>query len=380
MTFALTAERLFDGHELVDHAVLVIDGEKIASVGTSPPEGMQVIDLGDATLLPGLIDTHQHLVFNGVGTLEEQVTDISDDELADRARENATRALRAGITTIRDLGDRDFVTLHLRDDPELPTILAAGPPITPEGGHCWYLGGSCTGADGLVAAVEERKRRGCDVVKIMVTGGALTPTYPMWKSQFSAAEVKTVVAAAHERGLPVAAHCHGIDGIWDALTAEVDTIEHCTYFTESGMSEPDQRLIAAIAASGIVVSASLGRDTRFQPPPVIAANFSTMVGALGELWRMGGKICIGTDAGIGPGKPHDILPTAAMDLATAGLTPQEILTTLTVSGANAIGLGSRKGRLLPGYDADVLAVDGNPLADPDALRNVHAVWRHGTLV
>ena len=102
-----------------------------------------------------------------------------------------------------------------------------------------------------------------------------------------------------------------------------------------------------------------------------------MVGALGELWRRGGRIAVGTDAGIGPTKPHDILPSAAVDLADAGLTPLEILTTLTVSGAEVCRLGQTKGRLRAGYDADVIAVRGDPLADPAALRDVHTVWRAG---
>lgn len=140
------------------------------------PSDVVVEDLGDATLMPGLIDCHQHLCFDGRGSLEEQVVGVSDAELLTRARANAVRALRAGITTIRDLGDRGYVTLALRSDPELPTILASGPPLTAPGGHCWFLGGECADRDSILAAVQERKDRGCDVVKIMVTGGALTPT------------------------------------------------------------------------------------------------------------------------------------------------------------------------------------------------------------
>ncbi|HZQ87202.1 MAG TPA: amidohydrolase family protein [Acidimicrobiales bacterium] len=380
MAFALRAAQVFDGEEVVDEPVVVIDGDSIVAVGNAAPDGVEVLDLGDMTLLPGLVDTHQHLIFNGIGTLEEQVDDVSDADLEQRARDNAGRALRAGVTTIRDLGDRNYVTLALRGDRNLPTILTAGPPITPEGGHCWFLGGCCTGADGLVAAVEERKRRGCDVVKIMVTGGALTPTYPMWVSQFTADEVKTVVEAAHRVELPVAAHCHGIDGIRHALAARVDTIEHCTYFTENGKSEPDDDLIEAIAASGITVSATLGRLPGMTPPPAIAANYDTMVAAMGKLRRLGGTIAAGTDAGVGPPKPHDVLPYAVADFAAVGMTPREMLATLTAGGADACSVGDRKGRLRAGYDADLLAVAGDPLADPDALHDVRGVWRAGNRV
>jgi imidazolonepropionase-like amidohydrolase len=145
------------------------------------PDSLALVDLGDdVTLLPGLVDCHQHLCFNGIGSLEEQVTGIGDQDLTERARDAARRALRGGVTTLRDLGDRRWVTLPLRGAVGLPTILAAGPPITRVGGHCWYLGGECEGEAALRAAVRERIDRGCDVVKVMATGGALTVgSYPM---------------------------------------------------------------------------------------------------------------------------------------------------------------------------------------------------------
>jgi imidazolonepropionase-like amidohydrolase len=359
---------------------VVVDGATVVSVGAGVPTGVEVVDLGDATLMPGLVDAHQHLVFDGKGSLEEQVVDRTDDELRERARVNARRALRAGITTIRDLGDRNFVTLDLRHDEELPTILAAGPPLTADGGHCWYLGGCCADADALIAAVHERKRRGCDVVKIMVTGGALTPTFPMWESQFTAADVAAVVAAAHGVGLPVAAHCHGVGGIAQALDAGVDTIEHCTFYTASGASEPDDILLERIAASGTPVSATGGALPGHEPPPRIAANRPVVEGALRRLHDLGGTLVVGTDAGVGLAKPHDVLPHAARDLATLGMDAAEILTTLTATAAAVCGVGDHKGRLAPGYDADVLAVDGDPLTDLDDLLRPRLVMCRGRRV
>src|SRR3954465_157130 len=153
---------MFDGRGMVADPVVAVDGATIIAVGCDVPPDIVLEDLGDVTLMPGLIDTHQHLCFDGSGPLEEQVAGVSDDELLARARANAKRALQAGITTIRDLGDRHFVTLPLRDEPGLPTILAAGPPLTTDAGHCWYLGGCCNGREALVAAVHDRHRRGCD--------------------------------------------------------------------------------------------------------------------------------------------------------------------------------------------------------------------------
>ncbi|MDQ1697771.1 MAG: hypothetical protein QOJ03_3124 [Frankiaceae bacterium] len=378
--FALRAARLFDGNTFVSDAVVVIDGSRIQAVGSDAPPGVDVEDLGDVTLMPGLIDTHQHLCFDGSGPLEEQVGGVPDEALLERARGNALRALLAGITTIRDLGDRDFVTLPLRGTPGLPTILVAGPPLTRDAGHCWYLGGCCNGREDLVAAVHERHRRGCDVVKIMVTGGALTPGFAMWDSQFDTDDVAAVVETAHELGLPVAAHCHGTDGIVTAVEARVDTIEHCTFFTSGARSEPDARVIEAIAQAGVRVSATLGRHPEHRPPPAIEANLPVVLGAFRQLHEAGGVIVVGTDAGVGPAKPHDILPHAAKDLAEIGITGTDMLATLTSRAAAACGVGDRKGRLAAGADADLLAVRGDPAREPAALLDVHGVWLAGAWV
>jgi imidazolonepropionase-like amidohydrolase len=377
---ALRGARLFDGERLLAEPVVAYRDGVIVSVGEAPPPGVAVTDLGDATLLPGLVDAHQHLVFDGSGTLEEQVAGRTDDELRHRARSNARRALAAGITTIRDLGDRSFVTLDLRDDPELPTVLAAGPPITVEGGHCWFLGGACRDRAAMLEAVAERARRGCDVVKVMVTGGAMTPTFPMWASQLTVDDLAAVVEAAHAAGLPVAAHCHGVDGIADALEAGVDTIEHCSFFTDGGRSEPAADLIARVAASGIPVSATIGAIPGSTPPPVVAANIALVERAVADLHALGATVVVGTDAGVGPGKPHDVLPNAAIDLVRMGVAPERALTILTASAAEVCGVGARKGRLAPGYDADVLAVDGDPLRDVSDLRKTRMVTCRGRTI
>jgi imidazolonepropionase-like amidohydrolase len=374
------AARMFDGERVVAPATVLIDGSVVVDVGVDGPAGAPIVEFTDGTLLPGLVDCHQHLCFDGDGTLEEQVADIDDDGLRDRARDAAHRALRGGVTTLRDLGDRGFVTLALRGDPTLPTILAAGPPITIEGGHCWYLGGECADDNALRRAVSIRVERGCDVVKVMVSGGFLTPTVPMWKSQFTLEQLRMIVDATHRQGLPVAAHCHGIDAIGHAVDAGADSIEHCTFFTSRQRCEPPAALIDRLAASQVVVSATVGRLPHVPLAPLAAANEPALREARRRLHERGATIVAGTDAGIIPAKPHDVLPYAMGDFVASGLKPLDALRALTSVAARALSLDHRKGRLAAGFDADVVVVAGDPLSDPDALISTEAVWRGGVRI
>jgi imidazolonepropionase-like amidohydrolase len=239
------------------------------------------------------------------------------------------------------------------------------------------LGGECDGVDALRAAVRERVERGCDVIKVMTTGGGLTPTFPMWDAQFTDAEVRAIVDEAHAAGLPVAAHCHGVAGIVQALDAGADTLEHCTFMNAEGKCEPVEEVLVRIADSDVVVSATLGHLPDAVPPPFIAANLEIIFGALRHARELGATIVAGTDAGVGMGKPHDILPTALAEFVDNGMTPVDGLRALTSVAAKACRVSDRKGRLAPGFDADLLAVQGNPVTDVGALMRPRQVWRAG---
>ncbi|MGI9606472.1 MAG: amidohydrolase family protein, partial [Acidimicrobiales bacterium] len=302
--FVLRAQRLFDGTRFVDPPSVLVEDGVVVAVGSDAPGDVPVHDLGSVTLMPGLVDCHQHLVFDGEGTLEEMVVGRTDDELRSRARDAARRALEGGVTTLRDLGDRNFVTLDLRGDPDLPTILCSGPPITPVKGHCWYLGGECDSRHEIVESVRERIARGCDVVKIMATGGRLTAAAPMWKSQFGLEDLQIVVEEARAAGLTVAAHCHGLEGIGNAVTAGVDTIEHCTFLNEAMQIAPDSSLLQRLADSGIAVSATMGMTPEGELPDWLAELWPHIVAGFSRVRDGGGRIVVGTDAGIHAFKPH----------------------------------------------------------------------------
>ena len=265
---ALRAGQAFDGERFIGPVDVVLDGGDIVEVSPWREHGGDVAleDLGDATVLPGLVDAHQHLSWD-CSTEPLGWHQASDDGvLLETARANAERALRAGITTVRDLGARGAVGTDLRDgfaaDPGTgPRILAAGPALTTPGGHCHFLGGECADGPELIAAVGRLADAGVDVIKVMATGGNVTPGSLPHEAQFGVDELQGVVEAAHRAGLPVAAHAHGTDGVVNALEAGVDTIEHCSFMTAEGIAQ-DPELIARLAASGTSGRADRGSASR----------------------------------------------------------------------------------------------------------------------
>jgi imidazolonepropionase-like amidohydrolase len=379
---AIRAAAVFDGHaSLPAGSVVVLDGPTVHSVQPSPPEGADVVDFPGATVLPGLVDPHVHLAFDSswdpVGALAAR-----DDSAALDAMVAAGRAaLRGGVTTVRDLGDRDFLSLPLRGRPDLPTLVAAGPPLTCDRGHCHYLGGCVgTGPSALRDAVRTHAERGVDVIKIMASGGTLTPGTRQESSQFTRDELAAAVDEAHRLGLPVTAHAHGTGAVADAVAAGVDGMEHVSFWSTDGVDSPLD-LMQEIADRGVLVGATLGvmPVPGATPPPPVASRLPTITANTRRLLSLGARVIAGTDAGIAPIKPPDALRWAYAELIDLGLTPAAALRRITADAASVLGLGSTKGRLVPGHDADLLVVAGDPLVDPAALHSVQAVYRAGAL-
>lgn len=384
----IRAARLFDGADShADHAV-VVDGHSIVAVDHAArfpaDDSIRVVDLGAATLLPGLVDTHVHLCFDAGHDVAATLAEQDDDAVLATMTAAAQRLVAAGVTTVRDLGDRGYLSLRLRDAQwsGLPTILAAGPPITSVGGHCHYLGGETAGIDGIRDAVREHADRDVDVIKIMASGGHLTPGTRTEIPQFSREELHAAVAEAHRFGLPVTTHAHGIPAIEDAIAAGVDGMEHATFQTESGVVEAPEPLLAALIEHDIVVGLTLGVVPLpdFPMPPFFQANLPKLMANMARVIAAEVPVVLGTDAGISPVKPHDVLPLAVAQFAALGAGAERAVRTVTSYAAEVIGLGHRKGRIAAGYDADLLAVDGDPLTDPTALQRVQAVFVRGELV
>lgn len=377
---------MFDGESatLVNDAVVLMDDGRIVGIqsGAPAPEGVELVDLGDVTLLPGLIDAHVHLAFDAGPDAVGRLMGCDDDEVLDGMHTAARTALGAGVTTVRDLGDRGYLALKLRDElagePSAgPEVLAAGPPITTSRGHCWFLGGEADGVDGVRAAVREHVERGVDVIKVMASGGEVTDGSHSHLPQYGLAELRAAADEAHRAGLPITAHAHAGQAIADVVAAGFDSIEHCSFMTEDGV-EPRPEVIAALARADIAVSATLGFLPGLAPPPGIVERIPAFMAVLRQLDEAGVTLVCGTDAGIGPPKPHGILPLGvAMLTDVLGWTAVDALRSATSVAARVCHVGDRKGRLVAGYDADILAVAGNPLDDISALHEVRAVIRAG---
>jgi imidazolonepropionase-like amidohydrolase len=391
---AIRAGGAFDGRVMIGGGALVLcaDGAitGVLPAGAPAPDGWPVADFPGATVLPGMIDCHVHLCGDSRDGALERLSFYTDDELGAVIEASLRAQLAAGVTAVRDLGDRRGAVLRWRERARelgLPAIVASGPPITSPRGHCWYMGGEASGHSALRAAVRDRAERGADVVKVMASGGMLTPGTDVLGCQYTAGELRTVVDEAHALGLPVTAHAHALPAVRQAADAGADGIEHCSCLTDNGIDVPGE-LLERLAAARVTVCPTLGRGEHPGPPPPGLAEllrrtgltYESRLDAVRKLHEAGVVIASGVDAGIGPGKPHGFLGVAVADLAAAGIPAGVALASATSVAADAIGLGGRKGLLRDGYDADLTVVGGDPVADIGALSDVRAVYIAGTRV
>ncbi len=386
----LRAVQVYDGTAFLGPGCVYVEGESIAGVERGhpdPPSGAEVMSY-DGTLLPGLIDSHVHLVSNGdIGSLE-RAGEATAEALDAAIRASLAAQVAGGVTTVQDLGDRGYRTLGFRTESGLPRVLASGPPLTIPDGHCHYLGGAVTGIEGIRRAVAEHAARGVDVIKVMATGGMVTPGTDVYAPQFTDPELAGCVEAGHAAGLRVLAHAHALEGVRQAVRAGVDGIEHFTCLTQTGIVTPDE-LLADLVASGITVDQTLGIDAGQAPPPDrmppgirgvlerlgldLETFRATRIGQAGLLRTHGVRVVAGTDAGAAPTKRHGAAWRAVLEMVDAGYPIAQALATATSDAANELGLGPVTGRLAPGLSADLLVVEGLT-TDPKALSRPVAVW------
>jgi imidazolonepropionase-like amidohydrolase len=382
---------VFDGERYSgDGAVVLVDDGLVVAVLPGGAEvSCDVVRYEGATLLPGLIDVHVHLCCDGGPGALDRIPEASDDELVAVIEESLAVQLAAGVTAVRDLGDRSWAVVDWRtagDRSACPTVLASGPPITVPRGHCWNMGGEVSGLDELRRAVRERAERGADLVKIMASGGVNTPGTDPAAAQFTAAELKAVVAEARAVGLPVVAHAHSLQAIKNALAAGVDGIEHCSFITDDGIEVADP-VVAELVSSRTAVCPTLGMKPGAVPPPAVqemlrrtGSDIESRNRLFGRLHQAGVHLVSGSDGGISPGKPHGLLPESIIAMVSGGIPPLAALTSATSLAATTCGLGDTHGRILPTYTANFVIVPGNPTTDITTLRTPLAVYLRGVVL
>ncbi len=401
-TIVLKAAHVFDstGTSLRDGAMIIVSGDKIVSVGNGPaPAGAKVIDLGDATLLPGFIDAHVHLT-------DELQSDYYKGfyqqmyrfpaEQAHYAELYARRTLEAGFTTVRNVGADEFVDVGLRNAinagvAEGPRILTAVHAIGSTGGHCDQgpfpperikpvgpIEGVCNGADQCREAVRDQMKWGADVIKICASGGVLSESDPVDVPQLTPDELSAIITEAHKWKRKVAAHAHGDLAAKLAVEAGIDSIEHGSFLTESTLKLMKAKGVYLVPTRLAGYWTNKGADSY---PPQIAAKARAAAAAHEKMFRaalqIGVPIAFGTDSGVSPHGKNAMEFGLMTDL---GMAPAAALLAGTREAAKLLGVDSDSGTLEAGKRADIVAVPGNVLQNIHATENPLFVMKGGVVV
>ncbi|HEY2391751.1 MAG TPA: amidohydrolase family protein [Candidatus Angelobacter sp.] len=379
--------------KMLDNVIVTIEGDKIASIGHGVLlPGANVINLPNATLLPGLIDAHTHLT--GDPNFGYQELAISTPMEALIGAKNARITLEAGFTTVRNVGAGGYTDVALRDAINQgmvpgPHMIVSGPPLSITGGHCDQnllpyeyhakADGTADGVEHVQAKVREIIKYGADVIKICATGGVLSKGDDPRASQYTLEEMKAIVADAHRLGRKVAAHAHGTQGIIWATEAGVDSIEHGTYIDDAGIKVMKEH------GTYLVPTQYLGdwmreNAAKIGLPAMYAEKMKAVTSVsrqnLKHAFEAGVKVAFGTDAAV---YPHGLNAHEFAVYVQMGMTPIQAIQTATINAADLLGWTDRIGTLEPGKFADIIAVNGDPTKDVTLLQNPSFVMKGGTV-
>jgi imidazolonepropionase-like amidohydrolase len=406
-TYALKAARLFDGksNSLISPGVVVVADGKIISAGSSAsiPTGAEVIDLGDATLLPGFIDAHTHLTMMNSDDWKQRQLDTLQKPIAEQALDatvNAKITLMAGITTVRDVGSHDYIDVGLRNAIRSgkvpgPRMLVSVHAIGSTGGHCddsagFRAGlfphetgpseGVVNGADQARYAVRLAHKYGADIIKTCASGGVLSPTDDVDTPQLTQEELNAIVDEAHALRRKVATHCHGAEAAKRAIRAGVDSIEHGTFLDDEALDMMKQHGTYFVPTLMAVQGLQEQLDKGIYMPPAIALKARMAIAQIRLTFQKalakGINIGLGTDAAV---YPHGRNPEEFHQMVDLGMKPIDALKAGTSADALLLGLADRLGTLEPSKIADVVAVPGNPVENIRQTEHVFFVMKEGVI-
>jgi imidazolonepropionase-like amidohydrolase len=405
----ITAARLLDGSgaAAVERAALLIDGERVAALGRAAevrvPEGpLERRDYGAATILPGLVDAHTHLVAPGDGTLGDDVAREDDDILLLQAAKNARTLLHSGVTTLRENGAKGKVAFSLREGIRRklapgPRMVICGRPITITGGHMGYFGSEADGEAAVRAEVRKLLKEGADYIKIVASGGSTRTSDPN-RASYTVPELAAMTDEAHRHGRLTAAHCTSAESVQNCLDADVDMIIHCIFTEPDGSYRFRPDLVERLAKAKAWVNPTLyvqkagierrrealERQGRLTPELVAELDagrraLDVKVDAVRRMTEAGVRMTAGSDSPWGWYAPGEFVHEIHM-LAQAGLSYADAIVAGTAGAAESIGMGPASGRLAPGRQADALVVRGDPTREITALWDVLDVYQAGRRV
>jgi imidazolonepropionase-like amidohydrolase len=364
---------------------ILIDGERIAWIGLAEdmPDDTPIESWFDGTgqyVIPGLIDAHVHVCWNGRLDVLSLIKEVHRDRLAIEAVSTLATILRTGTTTVRDVGGHDGLDVALRDAVNAGTIPGprmqiSGELICMTGGHAHFIGREADGPDELRKAVREQAKRGVDVIKLMATGGAATPGQDVHASQLSLDELNAAVDEAHRLGCKAAAHAHGVGGIRDAVLAGIDSIEHGSYLCEDSdvadlMAQQGTYLVATLGVGTMPTEGPEAKEAQAMLEP-LAPMFEAFKRTIPMALDRGVPLASGTDAGGYKFGHHGFSMQAELEaLVDHGLSPMQALSTATRNNAHLMGLANYVGTVEAGKYADLVLLNADPLAD---IRNARAI-------
>ena len=381
MAIAIHHVRLIDGSgQVIEPATVIVRNSKIAAAGPSRtvsiPRGAARINGRGLTVLPGLIDCHVHLCLGAEPDVVKAVEEETPAETLLKAARSAQHTLAAGVTTVRDVGSRDHSIFALKQAIDKgiipgPRIIGAGRAICMIGGHARFIGQEVAGPEQVRKVVQEQIEAGAEVIKVIASGGVLTPGTSPDQAQMTLEELRSAVDEAARAGRKVAAHAHGATGMKNAIRAGVHSIEHATLMDEeaAGLMQ-SHRVYMVPTLSALATTAACRRGCGIPDSALDKAKAMTKrhQASFRQAHRQSLLIAMGTDAGT-PFNAHGDNAQELERMVAYGMSPMEAILTSTSAAARLIGIDDQVGTLARGKEADLVLIDGNPLRKIEVLRD-----------